>query len=204
MYKKVGILGGTFNPIHIGHLMIGEQAYSVCDLDTVLVMPSAKPPHKSDSNILDEKHRSKMVKLAISGNKHFEYSDFELTREGYIYTSDTLEILTNSHPDTKYYFILGEDSLMDIEKWYKPDTVLKLCTIAVIHRNNEQTDDELDNQIKYLQTKYNAVIIKLDMPRIDISSTDIRNRVQAHRTIKYMVPSDVENYIYQNDLYREG
>ena len=200
--KKVGILGGTFDPIHLGHLIIGENAYDECELENVLVMPSGQPPHKENSTISDEKHRSTMVKLAIAGNKHFEYSDFELKRKGNIYTADTLELLTSKYPDTHFYFILGEDSLLDIEKWYEPARIMELCSIVVTHRNDGD-DTVLNKHIDYLKCKYNADISKLDVPLIDISSTNIRERVSQGKTIRYFVNSEVENYIYKNNLYKE-
>lgn len=200
--KKVGILGGTFDPIHLGHLLIGENAYEQLDLDSVLIMPSGCPPHKDTTLISDEIHRSTMVKLAIAGNKHFEYSGFELERKGYIYTADTLEILKKDNPDTSYYFIMGEDSLINIEKWYKPNKIMEFCTIVVAHRN-QGNDNVLDEQVQYLQNKYDADIIKIDIPLIEISSSDIRHRVESKDTIRYMVPTDVENYIYKNNLYKE-
>ncbi|MBE5927618.1 MAG: nicotinate-nucleotide adenylyltransferase [Lachnospiraceae bacterium] len=200
--KKVGILGGTFDPIHLGHLIIGENAYDECGLENVFVMPSGQPPHKENSTISDEKHRSTMVKLAIAGNKHFEYSDFELNRKGNIYTADTLELLTSKYPDTHFYFILGEDSLLDIEKWYEPARIMELCSIVVTHRNDGD-DTLLNKHIEYLKCKYNADIIKLDVPLIDISSTNIRERVSQGKTIRYFVNSEVEGYIYKNNLYKE-
>ena len=200
--KKVGILGGTFDPIHLGHLIIAENAYDECMLEKVLVMPSGQPPHKDNNTISDEKHRSTMTKLAIAGNKHFEYSDFELTRDGYIYTAETLKLLSSENPDTHYYFILGEDSLLNIEKWYKPSIIMELCTIVVTHRNDGD-DTLLDKHIEYLKNKYKADIIKIDVPLIDISSTNIRERVSKGKTIKYFVNSEVENYIYKNNLYKE-
>lgn len=200
--KKVGILGGTFDPIHLGHLIIAENAYDECGLENVLVMPSGQPPHKENSTISDEKHRSTMVKLSIAGNKHLEYSDFELNRKGYIYTADTLKLLTSKHPDTHFYFILGEDSLLDIEKWYEPAGIMELCSIVVTHRNDGD-DTLLNKHIEYLKCKYKADIIKLDVPLIDISSTNIRERVSQGKTIRYFVNSEVESYIYKNNLYKE-
>lgn len=200
--KRVGILGGTFDPIHLGHLIIGENAYSQCNLENVLVMPSGKPPHKDSSDISNEIDRSTMVKLSIAGNNHFSYSGFELERNGYIYTSDTLQLMTKEHPDTKYFFILGEDSIDYIEKWHEPEIIMQLCTIVVAHRNNG-SDKVLDDKINHLRNVYNADIIKIKVPRIEISSTDIRNRVNNGSSIKYLVVSEVENYIYKNNLYKE-
>lgn len=200
--KKVGILGGTFDPIHLGHLIIAENAYTQCELEKVLIMPSGRPPHKNNSYISDEIHRSTMTKLAIAGNKHFEYSGFELEREGYIYTAETLELLIEKYPDTHFYFILGEDSLTNIEKWRSPENIIKMCTIVVAHRNNGD-DKNLNTQIQYLQEKYKADIIRIEVPLIDISSTDIRDRVLSGNTIRYFVRADVESYIYKNNLYKD-
>lgn len=200
--KKVGILGGTFDPIHLGHLILGENAYAQCGLDKVLIMPSGQPPHKDNTHITDEIHRSTMIKLAIAENSHLQYSGLELERSGYIYTAETLKLLTQENPDIHYFFILGEDSLLEVEGWKNAEQLFKLCTIVAAHRNDED-DNQFNKQIQYLQSTYNADIIKLDVPLVDISSTDIRNRVQNGETIRYFVTSEVEKYIYKNNLYKE-
>lgn len=202
---RVGIMGGTFDPIHIGHLIIAENAYEQYNLDKVLVMPSGDPPHKDIKQITGAEHRSTMAKLSVFDNNHLEYSDFELKRDGYIYTADTLTLLTKENPCTDYFFIMGEDSLNDIEQWYEPQIIFRLATVLVAIRPLDYNDDKLtslDNQINILKEKYDASIFRLDTPAIDISSSDIRDRIADNHSIKYFVHSEVEKYIYDNKLYK--
>lgn len=197
---KVGIMGGTFNPVHIGHLILAENAYEKFGLDKVLVMPSGIPPHKDTSTTILKKHRVAMVKLAIEDNPRFELSLMEINREGITYTYETLNWLTKENPDTEYYFILGADSLFSFEKWKNPDTICKYSTILVAPRVDLVTG-ELDKQVAYLKETYHAKIDYLDTPNMDISSEIIRENIATNKSIKYYVPEKVEQYIYDNQLY---
>lgn len=200
--KKVGILGGTFDPIHIGHLILAESAYSQFGLDTVLVMPSGNPPHKPDRHITDRLHRNKMVQLAIEDNGHFKLSLFEQERTGYIYTADTLRLLKENNKDCDYYFIVGGDSLALMDTWYHPESIFENAVILAAVRN-DITDTVLNLKINEYREKYDARIEFLRIPNIDISSSDIRERVFKGESIKYRVPKDVERYIYNNRLYNK-
>lgn len=204
--KRVGIFGGTLNPIHFGHLLIAEQAFSHFKLDCVLFMPSGKPPHKFDEDILSIDHRENMTKLAICNNANFKYCDMELRREGVIYTSDTLQILFKENPNIEYYFILGADSLFSIESWHKPEIIFQYANIVVagrpdINKIKFQSIDEIQKQIDYLNHKYNSKVEFLPSPLFDVSSTKIREMVSNNESIKYLVPPAVEQYIYENNLY---
>lgn len=206
--KRVGILGGTLNPIHNGHLLIAEQAYYQYQLKYVQFMPSGNPPHKSGKTILSGQHRANMTKLAIADNRHFQYSDLELTREGIIYTSDTLRILCKEHPDTEYYFILGADSLFSFETWHEPEEILKRSVIIVAGRpdtiNPEiSPEDKISEQITYLIKKYNCKIEYMNSPLFDVSSTAIRSMISNQKSVRYLIPSAVEQYIYENNLYKD-
>lgn len=206
--KRVGILGGTLNPIHYGHLLIAEQAYCQYRLEYVQFMPSGNPPHKSGKAILSGQHRENMTKLAIADNMHFQYSDMELTRDGIIYTSDTLRILCEEHPNTEYYFILGADSLFSLETWHEPEEILKRSVIIAAGRpdgfNQElPLKDKINEQIAYLVKKYNCKIEYMDSPLFDISSTAIRNMVSNQESVRYLIPPAVEQYIYDNNLYMD-
>ncbi|SCP94992.1 nicotinate-nucleotide adenylyltransferase [Anaerobium acetethylicum] len=198
---RIGIMGGTFNPIHIGHLILAENAYEQFNLDRVLIMPSGKPPHKENLESASTEHRVKMAELAIGSNNHFELSLIEVESSGYTYTYETLAKLKEKNPDTEYYFIMGEDSLFDFEKWKEP---AKICdkTILVVACRDVYTQADLDEQIGYIRKKYGCRIYKLDTPNIDISSSVIRKRVSKKQTIKYYVPEDVERYIYNRKLYQ--
>lgn len=200
--RKVGIMGGTFDPIHTGHLILAENAYEKFELDKVLVMPSGQPPHKTDKTITNAAHRSTMIKLAISDNPHLEYSGYELERDGYIYTAETLTGLKEEYPATEFYFIVGADSLFSIEKWKDPELIFQNSVILAAKRD-EVDDIDLEKQMDNLSQKYQARIEKLDVPYIGISSSMIRFRVSNRETIKYFVHSEVEKYIYKNNLYKQ-
>jgi nicotinate-nucleotide adenylyltransferase len=199
--KKVGIMGGTFDPIHIGHLILAENAYEKYHLDSVLMMPNGDPPHKTEHIITPSRHRIRMVQLAIEDNGHFELSTAETEGGGLKYTCVTLEALKSKNPNTEYYFILGADSLFSIEKWREPEKIFRLCTVLAATRYHLE-DRKIENQIEYLSRKYCARIARLDTPNIDVSSRMIRTLVTEKKTIKYYVPKDVEQYIYKNNLYR--
>lgn len=200
--KKVGIMGGTFDPIHIGHLILGENAYLQFGLDKVLFMPSGNPPHKTNrKGRATNEERIEMVRRAISGNSHFELSMEEMHENGFNYTRETLQRLTESHPDTDYYFIMGADSLFQFEEWREPEKICSLCTIVVAVRDHVRTE-KLDAQIYALSQKYHAAILKLDTPNIDISSQTIRRWLNCEKSIRYYVPDEVIEYIQKRNLYR--
>lgn len=198
--KKVGIMGGTFNPIHFGHLFLAEYAYDSIGLDQMLFMPSNHPPHKKQVNVVSSEQRLHMVKLAIQDNPHFETSDMELKRTGLTYTADTLTILTENNPDTEYFFLVGADSLLKLQYWKDPETICKLCTLVAAGRDR-QSIEELQSQVNYLKLTYNAKILLMDMPMIDISSAQIRDRIAVNKSIRYYIPESVSNYIKEHGLY---
>lgn len=198
--KKVGIMGGTFNPIHNGHLFLAEHAYDQAGLDHVLFMPTMNPPHKADMSVVSAEHRFNMVRLAIESNNHFIMSDLEINRPGLTYTSDTLNILKEEEPDTEFYFILGADSLMMMTHWMDPQTVFNLSTIVAGGRE-QCSQEQLEEQVAYLENTYSGKIILLDMPLIEISSNYIRDRVFNGKSINYYVPENVVSYIKEHNLY---
>ncbi len=198
---KIGILGGTFDPIHYGHLMLAETAYDRFHLDKVLVMPAGDPYFKDLNKVGLDSHRGEMTKIAISDNPHFEYSDLELKREGNTYTVDTLRTLHKQYPDAEIYFIIGSDTLYQMEKWNRPEEVFSLATFLTSTRNIDV--EEVDRQIKYLQEKFSAKIYNVFMPNMEISSTDIRNRIHDGLSVKYLLPDGVIEYIKNNKLYED-
>lgn len=199
--NKIGIMGGTFDPIHVGHLMLAEQAYDKFDLNKILIMPAGNPPHKNNEVSALAKHRVQMTRLAIEGNKHFELSLIEVERSGYTYTYETLEKLTKENPDVEYYFIIGADSLYNLEEWKETDKICQKATLVVAARYNMDLK-VLKKKIKEVADKYHCRIYLLDTPNIDLSSTLIRTAVSTGKSIKYYVPGDVERYIYKNKLYK--
>lgn len=196
---KIGILGGTLDPIHLGHLMIAQTAMQELALEKVVFMPSGNPPHKNTLNITDAYKRLEMVNLSINSNNNFVYSDFELKRDGIIYTSDTLKLLKDEYKDIELYFIMGADSLFAIETWHEPENIFHLCNIAVADR--DLSDTKLIEKIKYLKKKYDARIFHLESPLINISSSYIRDCVKKGKSIRYLVHDNVEKYIYDNGIY---
>lgn len=200
---KIGIMGGTFNPIHIAHLILAERAFDELELDKILIMPSKNPPHKLHENIANDDHRVNMIKLAIEDNPHFEFSGMELERDGLTYTADTLEELTTIYPDNDYYFIVGADSLMQIEQWYKPDIILGLSQIIAFGRDHLPEQKVLD-QVEHLTNKFKARIHFLSIPNMDISSKMIREMVNQKNSIRYYVPQLVIQYIIAHNLYQES
>ena len=187
--NKIGILGGTFNPIHNGHIALALAACRQYDLQYVLVMVSKTPPHKRNMNIPDAAIRSEMVKMAVADEKHLIYSDFELKRDGYIYTADTLALLCEKHPENEYYFIIGGDSLHTLDTWYHPEIILQHAVILASGRDNIR-QDEVELEILRLKGIYpDADIRKVLLPQIPYSSTMIREYAARHKKISDMVNS---------------
>jgi len=199
--KRIGIMGGTFNPIHLGHLMIAENAFHDYELDKVLFMPSGVPYQKDAKELLPAKQRVQMISLAIEDNKHFELSMIEVERQGNTYTSETLTYLNATSPNTDFFFIIGADNLCGIENWHDAETVFRLCTILVGNRNNVSIA-EIKLQIEYYRVKYNATIKMIATPNIDISSKMIRENIVEGKSIKYFVTNEVEEYIIKNKFYK--
>lgn len=200
MRRKIGIMGGTFDPIHIGHLILGESAYMQFGLDKVLFMPSGNPPHKQKRDGAANEQRVEMVRRAIQDNSHFELSLEEMHPDGYTYTKETLSRLTKEHPDTDYYFIMGADSLLEFDTWKCPEEIAKLCIIVAAVRDGLNTE-EMDHAIGHVRERYGADVRKLTSPNLDISSHMIRKWVREGQSIRYYVPEAVRNYIYGNGVY---
>jgi len=199
--KKVGILGGTFDPIHTGHLILAENAYASFSLDYVWIMPNGNPPHKPGLVHASMEQRIHMAELAVADNEHLRVSDFENPSGSYHYTYETLEFLKKEHPDTDYYFILGADSLVQLPTWKEPERICKSCIILTATRDHMESG-ELLQCIQSLREAYGARIQLLETPNMDISSHMIREKVQKQQTIRYYVPEAVEAYIYAQGLYR--
>lgn len=199
--KKIGIMGGTFNPIHNGHLILGQTAFEQFELDEILFMPNRKPYYKKMSNAVTDEQRCDMVKLAIEGNEAFSFSDIEMKREGDTFTIDTLRILTEENPDCEYYFIMGADSLFHFDSWKEPEEITKLAVLLVATRESMASFD-IESQIEYLQSEYeNARIRCLFSPNLEISSSQLRKRCREKKSIRYLVPDSVASYIQEHQLY---
>ena len=196
---SIGIMGGTFDPIHYGHLILAEQAWEQLKLDKVIFVTAADPPHKIGQDVTDVVHRQKMTCLAIENNAHFEHSDIEINRDGPSYTVDTLrEIIKICGEDTKLYLLLGADEAESFMFWRDPYGIAELAVIAVANRPGCAPVEPLITMPEDMANR----IVALDMPGVDISSTDIRDRVNSDRSIRYLLPDSVEKYILGNGLYR--
>lgn len=219
MTKKLGILGGTFNPIHVGHLAAAEEVRERLDLERVLFIPSFLPPHKDDEAIPPAAQRLAMVKIAIAGNPQFSLSDIEVQRGGKSYTVDTVTDLHRAYPGAEFFFITGLDSFLDIQTWKDWERLLGLCSFVVLSRQGHAFTDLVNfpfmktskQKLEVLDSGEQARIkaetpagmsIWLEqVPLYDISSTDIRKRIRQGRSIKYLLPDEVETYIINNTLY---
>lgn len=195
---RTGIMGGTFNPVHNAHLLIAEMAREEFKLDRIIFMTGGNPPHKSSD--VSAVRRFNMTRIAIEGNEHFIDDDFEITRSEKSYTVHTLEYLTEKYPEDELFFIIGEDSLEDLPTWYEPCRILEMCSLLVFPRRSHET---LKGTLKIMTEKFGGKILPISAPLIEISSTDIRNRIRDTKSVRYMLPDKVLDYIKKHNLYGE-
>lgn len=188
--KQVGLFGGTFNPIHNGHLIMAEQVGSQLGLEKVLFMPDNKPPHRDLKRAIAPEHRITMIQAAIQGNPLFGLELLEVKRGGVSYTYDTMVELKRKHPDTDYFFIIGADMVNYLPKWSRIDELIDLVTFVGVKRRGYEPASPYP-------------ILWVDSPLIEISSTDIRHRVATNQSLKYLVPDPVIDYIDKEGLYRD-
>lgn len=200
--QRVGILGGTFDPIHIAHLLMAEHAREQLNLSEIRFIPAAISPLKQDKQPTDAKHRIEMIRLAIGGNAHFKLDEREQRRVGPSYTVDTLTELKSEIPEAELVFLMGADSLADLPAWREPARICELAFLAVAARGGRPAPD-LEQLRRYLPKDQiaNAAEHLLYLPQLEISSTDIRHRVRIGKSIRYQVPAAVEAYIAAMDLY---
>lgn len=190
---KIGILGGTFNPPHIGHLIVAESIRDQLKMDKILFVPSYIPPHKLFSQVALPKQRLEMVELAIEKNRNFSASDIEIAREGKSYTIDTINSLINLHPASQFYLVIGMDNLMDFADWKSPNEIVSKVELIVMNRPGYDAD---------VKSEFKRFATFIKVPNIDISSSDIRRRIKLGRSIRYLVPFEVEQYIVKKGLYK--
>ena len=197
--KKLGIMGGTFNPIHYAHLLSSNYILEKYNLDKIVFIPTGEPPHKKDLNIASAEHRYNMVKLAIEDNQNFFISNIELERKGTTYTIDTLkELKSVCEENVRFYFITGTDTINQIHSWKNIDEVFNLCEFIVATRPKYIIDDNAKKIIE----KYKDKIYFCVIPELDISSTTIRKMIRQEKSITYLLPKNVEEYIKNNNLYK--
>lgn len=178
--KRIGILGGTFNPVHNAHLAMAQAAMEQYNLSKVLFMPSKNPPHKEKEEIVSEEHRRRMIGFAIQDYPQFHFSDFELRREGITYTSDTLRLLKEEHPEWEIYFILGGDSLNSFLKWHEPENILKYAVVLAAPRAGVKFS-EIEKLCKKISHKLSGNVLPFRMKQLKISSRQIRKKTKKGR-----------------------
>ncbi len=198
MADIVGIMGGTFNPVHNGHIAIAKAAHDQFNIPDILVMPSYSPAYKDNDSIVSAAHRCNMISLAIKDYDYMQLSTIEIDRRGKTYTADTLRLIKDNYD--KIYFIIGADSLYTLDNWYKPDYICAHCHILAANRNSHAVT-ELIKMRDLLVNKYNASIDFIDCKNYPISSTSIRQMAAAGQNIEPLVGSAVAEYITNNKLY---
>lgn len=193
--QRIGIFGGTFDPIHVAHLIIAERVRDALCLDAVLFIPCAIPPHKTEQKRADAKDRYYMIELAISGNPFFQVSDIELRREGISYTIDTLREIKEKNPIERenFFLIIGADNLKELCTWRQPLDIVKLCRLAVVRRPHSEI----------IIPDFAKDTVVVECPLLEISSTQLRQMVRNGQSIRYLVTSQVEQYIISRNLYKE-
>ena len=198
---RTGILGGTFDPIHLGHLITAENALDGAGLDRVILMPTGCSYFKEDQKVTAPQLRYEMTRLAAGDNSRLVVSDMETTRPGNSYTADTLRELRETYPGDELYYIVGADTLVLMSLWRAPEEIFSLCHVLVETRPDEIAGKGLLEEIEALRDKYGADITILPARNIAISSTEIRSRVRDGLSIRYLVPAAVENFIREQGLY---
>lgn len=197
---RLGIFGGTFDPVHYGHLLAAEQCREQCRLDEVWFVPAALPPHKTDAGISPGKARAEMLELAVAGLPQFRVSRIELERDGPSYTVDTLAGLREDDPARELFLILGADSLADFAMWREPRRIAELANILAVNRGRVTPD--VTSAAQQLGIEFRARVQIVEMPGVDLTSTDIRRRVREGLSIQFMTPRAVDLYLRLHNLYR--
>lgn len=194
------IFGGTFDPIHLGHLNLAETALKSLKLSKIIFMPAGNPPFKSNKIVTDAKLRYELVKIAIKNNPLFEVSDYELQDESYSYTYKTLEFFKNREPSTKWFFLTGMDCLFQIDKWKYPERIFKAAEIIIFNRDGYKIE-EIEKQKYYIEQKYETEVTIINMKLYKVSSTEIRKNIKLGNACKNLLPSDVYKKIIELNLY---
>lgn len=192
---RLGLFGGSFDPPHVAHLALAERAREQLDLDRVIFMPAGSPPHKSDRVLAPARDRLRMTRLAVRGNSAFAVSTIETRRRGASYTIETLRALAATEPRARWFLVIGEDSLEDFDHWHEPEAILELATLAVAPRPRAGPRR---------RRRASRRLVWLETPALEISSSAIRERVRAGRSVRYLVPDAIASYLGRHRLYRKA
>lgn len=200
--RKIGILGGTFNPIHWGHLLLAEWARDTFELEEVWFIPTGYSYMKADAGVLPGEERFHMVQLALEQNRFFRCLDMEVRRQGCSYSYETLEQLKNMYPADDFYFIVGADCLFSIESWKCAERIFQNCTLVAAVRG-ESSWSEMKEKRKELEEKFHGHILLMPFASLSVSSTEIRQRIKERKSVRYLVPDRVLTYIEEKGFYIE-
>lgn len=199
---RIGIFGGTFDPVHYGHLILAEQAREQAALDQVWFVPSARPPHKTDRSITPFDRRAAMLSLALAGQEgHFRVEPIESERPGLSYTADTLDALAERHPGNEWFLIVGADALRDLPGWHAPRRIVEAATLLLARRPGADAGGKAELVSALGMEPSKVRLHELDMPLIDISGRDLRQRAASGRSLLYQLPRAVEVFIKEKKLY---
>jgi nicotinate-nucleotide adenylyltransferase len=205
---RLGIFGGTFDPIHYGHLLLAECCREQLKLEQVWFVPAAIPPHKQQQTLAPAAHRVAMLELALAGYEPFRVWEYEIERGGVNYTVETLAELSKRQPNDELFFLMGADSLHDLPTWREPARICELATLAIVHRSLPNSSDKPELDLAPLTNLVSSERLEairqsqVQMPRIDLSSRDLRARIARSESIRYRTPRAVEGYISAQQLYR--
>ncbi len=202
--KRIGIFGGSFDPVHYGHLLLAESCREQCSLDQVWFVPAAVPPHKQERHLAEGRHRVEMLKLAVAGNESFDVSTMEIDREGVSFTVETLQQIRDKNADADLFFLLGSDTLNDLPNWREPARICKLATLCTVHR----ADGPQENfaSLESFASRDRIELFRqhmVEMPEMGISSRELRKRIANGGSVRFQMPRAVEMYIETHGLYRE-
>lgn len=202
--KRIGLIGGSFDPIHLGHLIIARDAAEKLGLSEVVFIPAHTPPHKLDRERAASEHRLEMTRLATSGEPRYSVSDVEIARGGVSYTFDTVSAFIESRPGAEITLIVGGDTLVDLHTWYRIEDLLRLCDVATFARPGDSDLETMREKMGLNSEARDRLLANVfDARLLDISSTEIRDRVAEGLSISYLVPPEVEAYIFEHGLYQK-
>ena len=202
---RIGVFGGTFDPVHLGHLILAEQCREQGRLDEVWFVPAGRPPHKQHHAVTPFRHRAEMLRLATAGHAAFRVNELENERPGLSYTVDTLDELKKIQPGAEWFLLVGSDTLAELHEWHDPAGIVRRARLLVMARGGERvlSAEELRAALKLPETERVSLDV-VEAPRVEISSRDLRRRAAEGRSLRYLVPRAVECYVEEKGLYRES